>query len=414
MIIVLAGLSILGITITQVYWVRKAFDIRENQFNRDVTAALNNVALKIFEINKTPTPADNFIQQISTNYFIVLVNGPINSSVLEFLIVSEFEKRNITADFEYATYDCVDKCMVGGNYISPRKLKTISNFPAVPKLNNDGYYFAVQFPHVQANIISQLGIWGFSSIVLLVVIFFFVFTLLVILKQRRLSEVQRDFINNMTHELKTPISTIAISSEVLKSPDIIHNPERLHNYASLIQSENQRLRQQVERVLQMAQLDDQAMKLNEESVHLNQLIEETSKNHSLTLQLQPGTVRLSLEASSDMMSVDKLHFSNVILNLLDNAIKYNQSVPEITISTNDTNRGLEIRVSDNGIGISKEHQEMIFHKFFRVPTGNIHNVKGFGLGLNYVKLIIEKHGGKIRLESEPGKGSTFIIFMPTR
>ena len=139
-VIVLAALSIAGITITQIYWVRKAFDIRENQFNRDVTIALNSVAQKIFEINKTPSPANNLITQLSTNYFVVLVNGPIDASVLEFLLVTEFEKRNITADFEYGIYDCVDKCMVGGNYISPRKTKMISNFPQTPKLNNDGYF----------------------------------------------------------------------------------------------------------------------------------------------------------------------------------------------------------------------------------------------------------------------------------
>lgn len=410
-VIVLAAISIAGITFTQIYWVRKAFDLRENQFYRDVHTSLNNVAQRIFEINNTPTPTSNVITQASTNYFVVLVNGPIDASVLEFLLVTEFGKHKIT-DFEYGIYNCVDKCMVGGNYVSPRKAKMISNFPETPKLNNDGYYFAVQFPLLEANILSQMGIWGFSSAVMLVVIFFFVYTLFVILKQRRLSEIQKDFINNMTHEFKTPISTIAISSEVLKDPSIVHTPERLLNYATIIQNENQRLKQQVERVLQMAQLDNEDPGLKKEECDIHELIREVVKNNSLAIESKQGNVLLKLDARESFLNLDKLHFTNVIYNLLDNALKYNHGQPEITIATRNLNGHLQISISDNGIGIPPEGQKKIFHKFYRVPTGNVHNVKGFGLGLNYVKLIVENHDGKISLESVPGKGSIFTLDFP--
>lgn len=410
-VIVLAAISIAGITFTQIYWVRKAFDLRENQFYRDVHTSLNNVAQRIFEINNTPTPTSNVITQASTNYFVVLVNGPIDASVLEFLLVTEFGKHKIT-DFEYGIYNCVDKCMVGGNYVSPRKAKMISNFPETPKLNNDGYYFAVQFPLLEANILSQMGIWGFSSAVMLVVIFFFVYTLFVILNQRRLSEVQKDFINNMTHEFKTPISTIAISSEVLKDPSIVHTPERLLNYATIIQNENQRLKQQVERVLQMAQLDNEDPGLKKEECDIHELIREVVNNNSLAIESKQGNVLLKLDARESFLNLDKLHFTNVIYNLLDNALKYNHGQPEITIATRNLNGHLQISISDNGIGIPPEGQKKIFHKFYRVPTGNVHNVKGFGLGLNYVKLIVENHDGKISLESVPGKGSIFTLDFP--
>ncbi len=415
-VIVLAAISIAGITFTQIYWVRKAFDLRENQFYRDVNTSLNNVAQKIFEINKSATPTSNIITQVSTNYFIVLVNGPIDASVLEFLLVTEFDKHKIT-DFEYGIYNCVDKCMVGGNYISPQKTNLMpvtigTSFPETPKLNNDGYYFAVQFPLLEANILSQMGIWGFSSAVMLIVIFFFVYTLFVILKQRRLSEVQKDFINNMTHEFKTPISTIAISTEVLKNPSIVHTPERLLNYATIIQNENQRLKQQVERVLQMAQLDNEDLGLKKEECDIHELIREVVKNNSLAIESKQGNVLLKLEAPSSFLSLDKLHFTNVIYNLLDNALKYNQGQPKITITTQDLNGYLRFSVSDNGIGITREQQKKVFHKFYRVPTGNVHDVKGFGLGLHYVKLIAEKHGGRISLESVPGKGSIFTLYFP--
>ena len=408
-VIILAALSIAGITFTQVYWVRKAFDIRENQFYRDVNTSLSNVAEKIYEINKTPNPVNNPVSQLSTNYFAVLVNGPIDASVLEFLLKSEFEKHNISDDFEYGIYDCAEKCMVGGNYISPGKAKLISHFPETPKLNNDGYYFAVQFPRLEANILSQMGIWGFSSAVMLVVIFFFVYTLFVILKQRRLSEIQKDFINNMTHEFKTPISTIAISTEVLKDPAIVHTPERLLNYATIIQNENQRLKQQVERVLQMAKLDEEDIGLKMEETDIHELIREVVKNNQVAVESKGGKVHLELNAKSTVKKVDRLHLTNVIYNLLDNAIKYNDSIPVLTITTTDHGSDLRISVSDNGIGIRTEDQGKVFHKFYRVPTGDLHDVKGFGLGLNYAKLIVEKHGGKISVASEVGKGSTFVI-----
>lgn len=403
-------ISIAGITVTQIYWVRKAFDIRENQFNRDTKTALGNVARYIFETNQLPVGSNNPVRQVSSNYFIVQVNGPIDASILELLLVTEFEKRNIDADFEYGIYDCVENCMVGGNYISPRKVKSVSQFPETPKFPSDTYYFAVQFPHLEANIVSQMGIWGFSSAVTLVVILFFGYTLFVILKQRRLSEVQKDFINNMTHEFKTPISTIAISAEVLKNPAILTTPDRLLSYATIIQTENQRLKLQVERVLQMAELDQEDIGLTLETFDLHELIRDSVASRSLSLE---GKILLDLKATSSMVLADKLHLTNVIHNLLDNGIKYNQSVPSLNVSTRTLgSHQLELSVEDNGIGIAPHEQSRIFDKFYRVSTGNVHDVKGFGLGLNYVQRIVEKHRGQITVMSSIGKGSTFRVVLP--
>jgi two-component system, OmpR family, phosphate regulon sensor histidine kinase PhoR len=407
-VIVLAAVSIVGITATQIYWVRKAFDLKENQFNQDVTTALRNVANKILEINQTPSPANNLVNQVSTNYFTVLVNGPIDNNLLEFLLVTEFEKRHVTADFEYGVYDCASKCMAGGTYVSPKKVLPAS-FSELPTWQNDGYYFGVRFPLVEANLISQMGIWGFSSAVLLVVIFFFVYTLLVILKQRRLSEIQKDFINNMTHEFKTPLSTIAISTAVLKDPNIIKAPERLLNYATIIENENQRLKQQVERVLQMARLEKEDIGLKKETVDVHELIQDAVKTNTINSK---ATITLDLQASRSQLSADKLHLTNVFFNLLDNAIKYNTQTPEIIVRSQNVNGSIQIDVQDNGIGIKPEDQRKIFFRFYRVPTGNLHDVKGFGLGLSYVKLIIEAHKGKISVSSAQGNGSCFSIVLP--
>lgn len=406
----MAAISIAGITATQIYWVRKAFDLKENQFNHDVTSSLTNVANKIVEISKMPSAANNPVKQLSTNYFVVLVNGPIDSNLLEFLLTTEFEKRNITTNFEYGIYDCMEKCMAGGKNVSPQKISNRASIGELPTWNKDGYYFGVMFSGVEANLLSQMGIWGFSSIVLLIVIFFFVYTLFVILKQRRLSEIQKDFINNMTHEFKTPISTIAISTQVLKDPGIVQFPERLLNYATIIENENHRLKQQVERVLQMARSEKEDLGLKKETLDFHDLIREAVNNKSF--QTAPVSMQLNLEATPSLVYVDKLHLVNVIYNLLDNAIKYNNTNPQIQITTRVQNKMFQIEIQDNGIGIHKDNLKKIFNRFYRVPTGNRHDVKGFGLGLSYVKRIIEAHLGKITVASQPEQGSLFTIQLP--
>lgn len=408
MVIILALVSITGITVTQIYWVRRALDIRENQFYRDVNTALTTVARTLREINKTPEPATSQVEQISSNYFVVHANGPVNASVLEFLLVNEFKNRNVTAGFEYGIYDCAEKCMVGGNYISPGQVKSVSAFPETPRRNEDGYYFAVQFPYLEANLISQMGIWGFSSAVTLVVIFFFGYTLFVILKQRRLSEIQKDFINNMTHEFKTPISTIAISAQVLRDPEI--TAERLQRYATIIETENQRLKQQVERVLHVAELDKEDIGLKTEPLPFHALASAAVETRRVGFE---GDIRTDWQATSDRVNGDGLHLSNVLYNLLDNAVKYGGAQPRVVVSTrNPDARNLELAVTDNGIGLAPAEQKRIFEKFYRVPTGNVHNVKGFGLGLSYVREIVERHGGRVTVESAPGAGSTFRVILP--
>lgn len=412
-IIVLAAISIVGIVTTQVYWVSRAFDIRENQFNRDVNTALRNVANQIFEINKTPSPLNNPVNQLSTNYFVVAINGEIDVHLLEFLLTTEFEKRNITAAFEYGVYDCSNKCMVYGNFVSLENDRRLASITDLPTWDNEGYYFGVQFPFLQASLLSQLGIWGFSSAVLLIVILFFIYTLLIILKQRRLSEVQQDFINNMTHEFKTPISTISISSEVLKEPKISTEPDRLLKYASIIQHESNRLKQQVDRVLEMARLDEKKIDLINESIDGHKLIEEAIQNSSILLNEKDGKIETHFNATESLLFGDKLHLTNALNNLIDNAIKYNQNKPKIIIRSYNKKNTFCIEIEDNGIGISPENKRRIFERFFRVHTGNIHDVKGFGLGLSYVKLIVQAHRGTIELQSVMGQGTIFKISLPT-
>ncbi len=411
-IVLLAVLSIAGITITQLYWVKRAFDLKEDEFERTVFTALYNVAQQIYEINQTPSPAANPVKQVSTNYFVVMANNEMDPGLIEYLLRNEFEKRNLIVDFEYGVYDCSSAAMLYGDYVPLRTAKDKITSKNFPQWASQGYHFGVQFPNREAHLLNQMGIWSFSSIVLLLVIVFFAYTLFVILKQKRLSEIQKDFINNMTHEFKTPIATIAVSAEVLKDPDIIQQPERLRNYTAIIEKENTRLKHHVDRVLQMAQLDKEGHGYKKEQIDVHQLLDDAIANLAIALEEKTGSVRVEKDASKTIVSGDKLHLTNVFGNLLDNAIKYCRGCAEITLRTLNHTNGITVEVTDNGIGINAEDQRRIFQKFYRVPTGNVHDVKGFGLGLSYVKTVVEGHGGSISVQSEPGKGSTFRIQLP--
>jgi two-component system, OmpR family, phosphate regulon sensor histidine kinase PhoR len=411
-IVILAALCIAGITVTQIYWVKRAFDLKEDEFERTVSTALFNVAQQIYNINHTPAPAVNPVKQISTNYFVVLVNSELDGSLVEYLLRTEFEKRNLIVDFEYGVYDCSSQCMLYGDYVPLKTAKDKITSKNFPQWANQGYHFGVQFPNREAHLLNQMGIWSFSSVVLLLVIVFFAYTLFVILKQKRLSEIQKDFINNMTHEFKTPISTIAVSTEVLKDPHIVHQPERLFNYAAIIEKENLRLKQHVERVLQMARLDKEDIGFKKEQVDINQVIQDAVHNTSVALKEKPGNVHIRAEAVQHKLIGDKMHLTNVFSNLLENAVKYCKGCAEIKITTHNDDNGITVEVQDNGIGISPENHKRIFQKFYRVPTGNVHDVKGFGLGLSYVKTVVEGHGGRVAVQSEYGKGSVFRVQLP--
>lgn len=406
----LAAISIGGILFIQIFWVGKAFDLSNKQFEHNVNLALLNVTSTLCEINQNEILPDP-IEQLSSNYFIVNLNNKIAPELLEAILKSEFQKREIAESFEYGVFDCTNREMVYGRYIDLQE--NTQSAPAsstFPQLNKDAYYFGVYFPNKTSTLAGEMWIWGFSSIVLLVVVVFFGYTLMAIFRQKKLSEIQKDFINNMTHEFKTPISTIALSSDVLQSEEIARQPERLSQYAQIIKKEATRLQNQVDRVLQMATVEKETISLTKQAFNLNELIEQSIQSAQLNLS-NGGLITFFEKAKDATISADKVHLTNIIYNLLDNAIKYNENTPQINISTASRESALSITVQDNGKGIDKKEQELIFKKFYRVPTGNVHNVKGFGLGLYYVKMIVEAHGGKITLESS-NSGSTFTLDLP--
>jgi two-component system phosphate regulon sensor histidine kinase PhoR len=399
----------------QIFWVYQTYLATEKQFNQRVKIALYDVAEKLTEFNRTQMPFHNPVEQVSSNYFIVNVEDVIDPIILEHFLKTGFDHNNITLDYEYAIYDCESKEMFYGNYISPVSDHTSpSNLRTFKKDNNLVYYFGVNFPTKTTYIVQNMNIWFISSLIILTALSFFAYSLFIILKQRKLSDVQKDFINNMTHEFKTPISTIAIASGVLSDPLIINNPQRLHNYATIISEQNTRLEHHIEKVLQEAGSDRSAIKLKLEQIEIHDLITHVVSNFKMNQAQINITINCDLPINSIYFNGDRLHLSNVIYNLLDNAVKYCDTDPVISVTAGYSKNILFISVMDNGRGIEKQYLNKIFERFFRVPTGDVHNVKGFGLGLNYVKNIIESHNWKIQVKSQIGIGSIFTILIKNK
>ncbi|MFO7723660.1 MAG: HAMP domain-containing sensor histidine kinase [Bacteroidales bacterium] len=415
LLIIFGIITLVGIIFFQVYWVKKTYDIRESQFNQTITVALFDVAVRIAEFNQSVLQARAPVHQVSSNYFIVEVNDMIDKDILEVFLKREFVKRNLVLDFEYAIYDCHENEMVFGRYVSMGDPSdTLSTGHVFEMCRDCTYYFGINFPGKRNFIISNMNVWFISSFILISAVAFFGWSLWLVFRQKRLSEIQRDFINNMTHEFKTPISTIAISAEVLARDDAAIDPGRIRNYAAIIAEQNNRLKEHVEKVLQVANIEKKRVKPDLVPVNLPELIRTIADSFRAVTSGKNGTVEVIAGDGADLVLADRFHLTNILVNLLDNAQKYCIASPHIRIVTRRERRGISITIADNGIGIEKKYHKKVFSRFFRVPTGSIHNVKGFGLGLHYVHNMVKAHGWKITLESEKGKGSSFRIFIPER
>jgi two-component system phosphate regulon sensor histidine kinase PhoR len=414
-LIIFGALAIVSIMATQAYLLINTWSSEEKVFNENVMIALQNVA-KEFEKLGSALPNYNIVNQVSSNYFVVDINDFIDANNLEFFLKRELEEIGLREDFEYGIYNCDTKKMAYGKYISYKDPNsTVPNHTPeklLPVHDKFLYYFGVRFPNRTSQILSGMRLSIIFSLILLITISFFLFSLFIILRQKRLSEMQKDFINNMTHEFKTPISTIKISSEVfLNSPEISNN-KRLLQYATIISEQNNRLNKQVEKVLQLAKIEKDNFRLNLENVDLNELLEKILASISFQIEDAGGNLSKDLCKESSMILADKLHLTNIIHNILDNAIKYCKGSPEITVKTRiNRDKKLRLIIEDKGLGIDSEHLNRIYEKFFRVPTGNIHDVKGFGLGLFYTKNICDAHKWKIAIHSKIGNGTTVEIIM---
>ena len=339
-----------------------------------------------------------------------------SKQLLDSLIGRELDSQGIKTEYEFGIYDPVYNTLLAqktGNY--PRELMQSSYiFSLYP---NDVFrsqeYLFLFFPNQKTYLITQMNIMTLAStLFILVIISTFTYTIITIIRQKKLSLIKNDFINNMTHELKTPISTISLACQALSDKDVQKSETLYQSYIRVINEENQRLGMMTEKVLQTAQLEKGKLRLNKVGFNLHDVIEDAIHKIDLQLKTRHGKIFTKLNAEFSFIEADKVHLTNLVFNLLDNAIKYSSEAPNITIETENVNKGILIHVEDKGMGISKANQKKIFDNLYRISTGNIHNVKGFGLGLSYVKAIVELHGGNISLQSELKKGSRFSVFIP--
>jgi two-component system phosphate regulon sensor histidine kinase PhoR len=412
LVVFLGVVAIIGIIALQVYFFQITFNNEERKLNQKIQVALWDVVEQIYEANNIKYVGVNPVEQISSDYFVVDVNDFIDADVLEYYLIKTFEKQNIQLDFEYAIYDCQSDKMMYGKYVNLGKKKNKPSNIELPKHEEFIYYFGVYFPWRKQYVLGNIHSIYILSGILIFVVLFLGYALVVILQQKRFSELQKDVVDNLTHEFKTPLSSIVLSTDVLHEEEISKEPERIKKYSGIIKQQANTLLEHIEQVLEMGELENIG-KLNKKHLNLHELIAGCIDN-SIWQKNQKKLFVLQLDSKKTVICADEFHVNNLILNLIDNAVKYSDTKPKITIATYSDKKRIYLSVKDEGIGIEKKYYKKIFKKFFRIPTGNVHNVKGFGLGLSYVKKIAKKHGWSLQLKSKLNVGTEIIVGIPLK
>ena len=413
----LSVLLLLSMGAMQWAWLRQAYRLEDRDFDQRVRSALRAAGQRLIEFNANPNRLTlRPIERVAGNYYTVQINDVINPAVLEAFLRQEFDRHDVRTNFEYGVYDCVKNRVQYGGFVcaTPHCDSSTAVRYRFPQAGGQNYYFGVYFPEKRGYVLGQLGSLTLSTAVLGVVVLFFAYALWVIFRQKRLAELQADFVNTLSHEFKTPISTLLIAGEALAKPD--QSPEKRQTYATLLRSEIHRLKTQVDTVLQTARLPRSSEGLKREAVDVHKLLRQLADSLQTELEARNGALTLRLDATQAIVLADRMHLTNVFRNLADNALKYTVPAedrpPNLIFSTENRRNTLLVRITDNGIGIPEKHQKRLFDKFYRVPTGDVHDVKGFGLGLYYVKTLVEAHGGRVRVQSVVGEGSTFEVELP--
>ncbi|KIC92523.1 sensor histidine kinase KdpD [Flavihumibacter sp. ZG627] len=437
LIILLVTLSLVGIIVIQLSWFRSMLVIKEDQLSERVVKAMYATGQELMEQKGTlPSlknrrmrpnitwPSDQLMMElmkpstISEKFTTFEVEEKLRKNFDAFGLQDTQFEFVITSDAGFLTYDelrsrnfdaVVDDTVRNLRFINPLQIPGGSNLEGlVPE-----EVMMVVVPNVKHIVFRELR-WMLAGAILftLILLAAFYVTVSALLRQKKLSEIKNDFINNMTHEFKTPLATISLAVDALRTEKVSNDKDKMQYFTGIIKEENKRMNKQVETILQAALMDRQEIQLSRRPVKVHSIIEQVLENFDLQMQSRNGQVDVQLNAKKDEIIADEVHFTNLINNLVDNAVKYSKDNLLLKIQTSSNNKGVQIRIEDNGIGMSKESLKRIFEKFYRVHTGNLHNVKGFGLGLSYVKNIVDAHNGKIKVESTLGKGTTFIIDMP--
>lgn len=399
-LIIFGSFVLTGLMIVQIYWFRKAFDAREHEVDHRVQVALMRVA------DSVSTGAQ--VRQLSSNFYFVTTETQLNSDAIDRLVKTEFEKRNLLLDYELGVYNAEDDTLLYGQYVEATR-KTLFEQKAISGKKDAALKnFAVYFPQKKTYLVAQLDVWIFSTAALLLMMCFFAWAIATLLRERKFAELKSDFINNMTHEFKTPVTNIGIATEILKKklPEVAG----LGVYLDILEKENEKLKNKIEKILLGATLD---RKPSLERIDIHQIITDCAASFQLKVRERDGTLQLRLDAENRIILGDRELLSQAINNVIDNAEKYSPGRPYIVVSTSDNNRAIDIDIRDKGMGVPDDLHSKVFEKFFRAQNGNIHNVKGFGLGLNYVRRVIQSHRGKVSLFSKMNAGTDVKITLPS-
>ncbi|OIP02211.1 MAG: hypothetical protein AUJ98_01945 [Bacteroidetes bacterium CG2_30_33_31] len=450
-VIIAASIILISIIFLQLNWIKTSIQFKEQDFNSEIRKVFSEVAKQVgyYEqermqkryinsfLGLSGSPLDS-LNANHGNYMTKYRNGQLNISYnrnglmqdnpfinpifdnpeesknfIDSVIRLQLLRNNLKITFNFNVFDRFNNLYLSDSI--PKNPERFSSY-IFPFISNDlvhQVYFTIYFPFEKAYLFGQISIMLIlSSLLIISMIFIFIYAIGTIIKQEKLSIMKNDFINNMTHEFKTPISTISLACQALTDDDIPKSRDMYNSYINIIEEENKRLGSMAEKILQSAIIEKAEMNLNLVVINIDELIINVVRKVEIQINQKGGEISLNLEAQNNQIKGDPVHISNVVNNLLDNAIKYSHEAPKIKISTVDEENCMLIKIADNGIGISKSNHKRIFEKLYRVPTGNVHEVKGFGLGLTYVKAIVERHKGRISVESQLGKGTTFFVRIP--
>ncbi len=406
-IITLGFIAIIGILIAQLMWTRQAYNLEDKKFDQKVNIALMEVAEKLSGGKTSYT--ENPVQNIANDYYVVNINNEFHPVVLEYYLKTEFTRFQINTDYVYALYNCHSDKMIYGKYMTSHQESPGSKVINFPKHKNLIYYFSIRFPDKTTYLISSLRFWYLLTFALIIILLVYVYSIYTIIQQKKFSELQRDFINNMTHEFKTPLSSILLASEALNKQELVQDNSKLQTYTSIIINQSHKLNSHIEKILNIAKNDAAGLSLKPQKILLQPFIQEIADN--IQHKNKDLSIEIDIENSTSVMA-DEFHFTNIIYNLLDNSIKYCEIKPVIKISAHKDSKGLYLKFKDNGMGIPAKNIPHIFEKFYRVHTKRSEEVNGFGLGLFYVKKVVQQHHWKISLENNEDKGITTTLFFP--
>lgn len=409
-IALLLGLLVIsGILALQFFLLRQAVQYEEKKFDQKAHVALQEVVSKLNGENKATPGQSDAVEKIKDDYYVVNVNSKFESASLDFYLKNEFDKFDLVTDFEYGIYDCHKETMQYGKYFSLSGDTNPKRMNFAPTINYGPYYFSLHFPQKSKYIYRSLQVWIIFSFVMLIVLVLYGYSAYTILQQKRYSNLQKEFINNMTHEFKTPISSILISSNFLVKQEPIMQDEKLKKYTELIIQQTSKLNNHVEKILNLARTENNSLRMQETAVDVVAVI----NNAAESIRLKHPEIHLRVDApESCIIRADEFHLSNLVYNLLDNAVKYSADVPDLTVIVQQKDKQVLLSFADKGIGIPQKEIQKVFDKFYRIPGRRSNDVAGFGLGLFYVSRICGEHKWQINLKSKESIGTEVLITIP--